>query len=569
MLKGGRGTTPARAWGGPSDERSEDGAILVIWAVALVAIMGLVALAIDLGNIAQTKQHTANAAQDAVLSAVTDLSVLAPGGTGAITATDCGYQSGFSVLQEAVACAEDYLSKNYTSSGEALPSSIDANANSTYDSCGSALPSTMYFVPGENCFGFFNPSDSSKNSTNPNAMAVAVPARTVKYTFGQVAGLTSQNVSSTAYASIQTADNGYILPYGFATGGSYGYNCLKDTSGNTSCLGALLDGQFGLIDNPRYVIFPYEDTSNGVKSYALLANADLGVDHPLVPYPASGSVSRVCDWQTVLNGCDSDNYVAPYTGGDYLNTSNGQTVNDLTGPLFTGTTTNTGCNLSARFTHPDGFLASQTCSDDQTSGASGSIFLKKKYGDTFGVSDSADLNGKSIAYYLSSGFTSSALYTAAGCDAKKPAGGTSTALDVTTDGKSIDFTTFTNMAWKPFNDCLSGLFSSANMVNQINTIVTGGTPVFSSDIEKSPRFGVIPVVTYNTSGKASEITSLYGVYLDVAIPKTAKGNSEVGALQAWVFPLTWIQSTSTSGSGLGREIGGNYVTNLCAYGVNC
>lgn len=531
--------------------------------------MGLVALAVDLGNIAQTKQHTANAAQDAVLSAVTDLSVLAPGGSGTTTATDCGYQSGFSVLQEAVACAEDYLSKNYTSSGEALPSSTDANASSTYDSCGSALPASLYFLPGENCFGFFNPTDAAKNLTNPNAMAVAVPARTVKYTFGRVAGLTSQNVSSTAYASIQTADNGYILPYGFATGGSYGYNCIKDQSGPTTCLGANLDGQFGVIDNPRYVIFPYEDTSGGSRNYALLGNADLGVDHPLVPYPTSGSALKVCDWQTVLNGCDGDNYAAPYTGGDYLNTSNGQTVNDLTGPLFTGTTTSTGCNISARFTHPDGFQASQTCGDDQTSGASGSVFLKSKYGDTFGATDSADLNGKSIDSYLSSGFTSSALYTLAGCDAKKPAGGTSTALDVTSDGRPIDFSTLMNMAWKPFNDCLSSLFSTSSSLSQINTLVTAGTPVFTSDIEKSPRFGVIPVVTYNTSGKASEITSLYGVYLDVAIPKTTNGKSKVGALQAWVFPLTWVQPTSTSGSGLGTEIGGNYVTNLCAYRVNC
>lgn len=534
----------------------------MVWAVALVAIMGLVAMAIDLGNITQTKQHTANAAQDAVLSAVGDLVSLAPGGTGTTSSSDCGYSISDTVLQEAVACAEDYLHLNYPT----LPSSTDAAAAATYDSCGTALPSTIYFLPGEDCFGFFNPADAADNSTSPNAMAVAVPARTVNYTFGRVAGLTSQKVSSVAYASVQTADNGYILPYGFSAVGGFGYNCIKNQSGNTSCLGALQGGQFGLIDNPRYVIFPGQDVSNGALNYTVMTNIDLGIDHPLLPY-ASGS--RICDWGSTLNGCDTNNAASPFTTiGNYLNTGTGQNVNDVTGPLFTGTSTSAaGCALSPRFAHPDGFIASQTCSYDQVTGAS-SPYLLPASGDTFGGGSS--LNGVPIATFLTSGFKLFPLYTAAGCRSLEPPGGTSTPIDQTTPpGQRLDFTSSPppNLSWGKFNSCLSTLFSSGlNLPN--------GTYVFSSSIEKSPRFGIIPVVDYQAAGFASRIKSLDAVYLDIAIPKSGSGQgqgaqSKVGAIQAWVFPVTWIQPQSTSGGGIGQELGGNYVTNLCAYGVNC
>ncbi len=53
--------------------RSEEGAILVIFAISFTALLGFAALAIDLGNTAQSHLNTQNAADAAALAGVTAL----------------------------------------------------------------------------------------------------------------------------------------------------------------------------------------------------------------------------------------------------------------------------------------------------------------------------------------------------------------------------------------------------------------------------------------------------------------------------------------------------------------
>jgi Flp pilus assembly protein TadG len=53
--------------------RSEDGAILVIFAISFSALLGFAALAVDLGNTAQSHLNTQNAADAAALAGVTAL----------------------------------------------------------------------------------------------------------------------------------------------------------------------------------------------------------------------------------------------------------------------------------------------------------------------------------------------------------------------------------------------------------------------------------------------------------------------------------------------------------------
>jgi Flp pilus assembly protein TadG len=53
--------------------RSEEGAVLVIFAISFTALLGFAALAVDLGNTAQSHLNTQNAADAAALAGVTAL----------------------------------------------------------------------------------------------------------------------------------------------------------------------------------------------------------------------------------------------------------------------------------------------------------------------------------------------------------------------------------------------------------------------------------------------------------------------------------------------------------------
>jgi len=53
--------------------RSEEGAVLVIFAISFTVLLGFAALAVDLGNIAQSHLNTQNAADAAALAGVTAL----------------------------------------------------------------------------------------------------------------------------------------------------------------------------------------------------------------------------------------------------------------------------------------------------------------------------------------------------------------------------------------------------------------------------------------------------------------------------------------------------------------
>src|ERR1700693_6106115 len=86
-------------------ERGEEGVFLFIYALALVSIFLFAALAIDLGNIVQTKQHAQNAADAAAVSAVGDLAPIASGSPASAQE------------QMAVADVESFVSLNYSSIG--------------------------------------------------------------------------------------------------------------------------------------------------------------------------------------------------------------------------------------------------------------------------------------------------------------------------------------------------------------------------------------------------------------------------------------------------------------------
>jgi hypothetical protein len=504
---------------------------MVIWALSLTALASFVGMAIDLGNIAGTKQHTESAAANAALAAVIDLAPLYPASSGSKAGP------GIAAVQEALAVsdAETYLTANYSSL---------AGANFA-SGCAGALPSSVYRWPSSNCFGFFNPEDPSLNQTNPTAIAVAVPTQQVHYTFGRAGGLTTQAVSGLAYASLKSEDSGYALPMSYSAGGPTGLECLKTGSGNKAgiCTGfATGSGDFGVINSPRYTIFPGSATSGGNNS-VIETDADIGIDHLLNSFQLGDAA--ICDATSIINPCTADNAVAPYDTANYANVQTGQTITILAPPLMTGhlVTPDGSCTLGPRFNHPDGFVATSSCAWDNPTVGPTSPRLSASNGDTFG--SSYPLNGVQVSAYLNANGRS----LTSSCAGMLPAGDTASNTAVDAGG------TGSGNVWTNYDSCVSAILEAGV-----------STPIFSANIEQSPRFGVIPLIDSATGTAPVEITGFLGTYIDLV----SGSNNKVDAIRAWLFPLSAIDLSAGSGGGLTNYAGGPYVVNLCSFAAgNC
>jgi Putative Flp pilus-assembly TadE/G-like len=511
-------------------QRDEGGAFLVIYALALVSILLFAALAIDLGNIVQTKQHTQNAADDAAVSAVGDLAPIASG------------SSASAQEQQTVDDVESFVHLNY--------SSITSSDWSTCPS--NVLPPHVSVSAQSNCIGFFNPQDAAANLSDPTGIAVVIPGQTVKYSFGKVGGLTQQGISAVAEASVQSPGAGFLLPFGYAPAGGGGLECLKTGSGKKAagCTGfAIGSGQFGVLDSPRYRICfnACPATSPGAgNSSVVMGDITLGIDHRLNIFT---SQPDICDATSTPPNCTGYNSAAPYDDANSASPLTGQTLNDPGPALFNADQnafTVGGCVIDTpRFSHPDGFLASDSCQADNPS--TGPAWPHMSSADTFGSNDA--INGVHITSYLVGGTTNS--YFTSCYNGKGPGGVTPNpsvqAIDATVSGTNV---------WTGSATTEDGCLSSA-----IQDMPAGSPPIFTSAIASSPRFGVVPVVTPANGRHGEAIDGFLGVYFDMAFGTGKK----VDAVDAWVFPLNLIQPASTgNGSGLGLYLGGPFVTNLCS-----
>lgn len=633
----------------PRHRRKADqaGAVLVIYAGALVAILLFTALAVDLGNIAQTKRQTQNAVDDAAVSAVGDLAGIFTNSTNYAT-----YE------QEAVSDAEQYLENNDTS--------VTSSDWTDPSKCPAGLfPSASIWTSTQtNCIGFFNPDNPALNQTDPTGIAVDEPTRTVNYTLGKAGGLNNQKVSSTAYASIQTAGSSATLPFGYSTTGGTGLQCLKTSDGHGnqsgSCSGFTTgSGNFGLICSPRYVVFVDGNCASG-ENDLIDADLTLGLDHdlhcygpawaqltpPQTPPPyCTGNPAVVDEAKPTAN--ELTNNCAPYNNANWANPQTGQTDAIVTNGLFLGfvsgnktlqttadnsSTNNCGINSNAsmsvsdvqfspRLSHPDGVSATSTDTSDACPSCPNpnptSPHLSATYNDTFG--SAYTLNGVQIsAYLIGSSRTDTATVTSGSAtvtdssitaaDKDKQVTGTGIPLgtyvgtvnpgvsfllsssatsqvnvNATANGTSVTISDPTTNSL--FTSCYGSSVPVPNPATDAVDTTNDGTPsgtnvwasgdtclstaiqaqnpdvpIFSASIEQSPRFGIVPLINTTGSG-AVPIFNFYGVYLDLAFPKN--GNT-VGAVQAWLFPLSLIAGFDTSSSqGFGSFFGGPFVSALC------
>lgn len=144
----------------------EDGAVIVLLALFLVAICASAALAIDIGNLAQTRQHAQSAVDAAALSGA---SLLAAGESAAAVVT----------------AAESYLQENYAGLGA-----------SDWNGCSASSTPGGFAAPanaGEDCITF---------NAALSAINVALPPRVVSDGLAQAVGLSSSTVFASAAAMV-------------------------------------------------------------------------------------------------------------------------------------------------------------------------------------------------------------------------------------------------------------------------------------------------------------------------------------------------------------------------------
>ncbi|MCU1351873.1 MAG: sodium:calcium exchanger [Acidimicrobiales bacterium] len=327
------------------DRSGEHGAILVMSAILMVAMMTLTALAVDIAHGRAERRRAQNTADAAALAAGRDL----PDTAAAITT------------------AKSYVAQN---------TSLPANAWVGCQDSGhlAAMPDT---ANNDQCISF---------SSDSKQVRVRVPIRNVSTFFGGVVGVKTMPVraAATAAAILSRADR--IVPAAVSGLQGTGLICVEQSGTNTAC-STRQRGQFGSLQSPRMNFFK---PSSNTGQNTLGINYAMNLDHSIQAY-SSGAV--VCDGQ-VLSPCSTTNIGTSLTANAVL-TSSGNDIPPVTEGYVTGfsaSTTDAGqVTFCGRLQRPD-FTATNATNPSpgncNTPGAPTTTILGKT------------VNGRHVYYWL-------------------------------------------------------------------------------------------------------------------------------------------------------------------------
>lgn len=553
----------------PRNFRDERGQMLAILALALLMIVGFAALAIDLGNIGQSKRHTQNAVDLAALSGAQEL------GTDQCTnCTGSGNASGD--LPAIVSDVETYLTKNY--SGADAPgwnSCSGVTLSGSYQAVSWMAYPTDFNGNAQNCIDF----GTTSGSTQTNVIRVQLPPQFIRYFLGQVVGQgAGVNVASVSYASVQTAKSFFGLPIGVGTDSvGQGYTCIKGGSGNGSCPNGLPPPAAGIVINPRYRVFANASDNGGGNNDAVEVDLALGIDHQLQAYDATASV-HYCDAKDTpaTNACPPAD----------TNNSASSSYWDLASEIYlasgnTNTTVQNGIacgdssvdpseitSLQARLAHNANDTSADTTvanpgDSPQSPTIAASLFCKTPL--------DANIDGRQISCYLTTKCgqtpTSSgqALYD-------KGWGSTSSCGNTTPDPSTVNVQ---DPAWNAGVSCLAAQLV-ADSSTAWSEAQAGTAPQldFPQSIINSPRFALVPVVPASCTKMcpivADPPVAPYGfaaAYLDAGqLTGGGGGSSKDFSLQAYLFSPLLVEGGPFigGGAGTGKYTGGPFVVNLCS-----
>lgn len=302
------------------DRSDERGIITVLVALSISAVCVFAALAIDLGNVAQTRTHAQNAVDNAAVSGAELL------------------ESGTSTESQVVSSVESYVQENFVQLAAA-----------TWDTCPpSSIPS-----------GFSAPAGSGEDCVTFNGAGtdvnVAIPPQFVEYGFGRVTGVLGATVETAATAKVTSIGAPCVL-------------CLLGPTGTT--LSDTGSGTFTVTDNGTNAGIAVDSNSSSAGSItgsgSIVAN---GVGSPQIevvggtsvtgsgrfsPTPKTGAAS-VPDPLAAL--------AAPSVAGSSIPAASysctGSTCPSISGPNIYGSISVTG---SGSVTIPPGYYRSITVS---------------------------------------------------------------------------------------------------------------------------------------------------------------------------------------------------------------
>lgn len=512
----------------PGRGRNERGAILVVAALMMTALMAMAALAIDITNARQQQRQARGSADAAALAAAQDL----PDPTQVVATAKAYALDNFDTPLSAWAGCED---------PEALVELPDSANDNTCISIDEAF----------------------------SRVRVRLPERAVETYFAKVAGVDTVDVSASATAEAKLTRDDRIIPATVAASTGSGWNCIENGGANVAPCNRSVSGNFGSFDAPRLNL--YEPTSQ-VEPNALRINYSMGVDHALTIY-GTGS-TKVCDYsQPTKSPCTTTN-VASGKDANHLLPYTGNVVPPLTDGLVDNATINTddGEHLfCGRLRRPD--LTDENLTDTDPEGCT-------HWADAPGPGPSITvvgekINGRHLAYWMKPEFRSvfypSATPTTTASTSASWAtgdtmlncflesyrfdyGGTNSKGHVaqteffinpasTISASTADGTEFTLDQAKAYliNTCKM----PAATVNAKLASLTDSDdfwPMFDADMVTDPRFGMIPVVTGFNSGSstAMQIVRFWAIYLY----KLHTSSTKVQAVDSWVFEPALVETES-------------------------
>lgn len=255
--------------------KNERGVSAILVAGSLIMLMGMAAIAIDLGQGYNERRQDQTAADMAVMSASVD--VLA----GVPTMRDAALQF------------------------------VRNNVDSTFSNAEWQTLWTSCTDPNRNAGGFSFQSVPAPAgwggsldciSVDPAGfIRVRVPDQIVRTTFGRVLGVTEIHTNAAAIARLGPRAAGGILPFGLTSiPGSGDHVCMSSASGGLAvppCDGPA-NGNFGTLGSPQYGNTEMQTAENCTMSptgQTLSLNIAIGLDHLITLAPNTSAASEVRD----------------------------------------------------------------------------------------------------------------------------------------------------------------------------------------------------------------------------------------------------------------------------------
>jgi hypothetical protein len=244
--------------------RSENGAVLVLFALAFVMLIGFMALAVDSAYAFAERRSSQSTADVAAVGGA--LQVIDHNGTQSQIVTD--------LVDKAMDLAASNLSGTLDWENCEDPEKFTENA-------------TDYFSIGDSQY-----TECISWESDFSEVRVKLPQRDIPTFFARVIGFDTVSIGAFAEVTQVVSGGGGVLPFGVLSGQGNGLLCLKTAGSFPSECATNAQGNFGMLDFTYHGNNPFIPPVNVCKSNTgtngVLANIiSTGIDHDLTEAPST------------------------------------------------------------------------------------------------------------------------------------------------------------------------------------------------------------------------------------------------------------------------------------------